>query len=188
MENEIFENMRNAIRRDDWEKVEDMLQTFGVSYFYDYDLPVTHGSTDRLLHLFAGKGELDLVKTLIENEWDINQRDELGYTALSSANLFKKTEVINYLLEKGIDVNIRWFAGRTICMEVALARDLEMLNTFCRYGADLSIKDDRGKDVLGYMRDAFAKQWITYVMDHQEEFSVEQIEYLKKYRLKCLFQ
>jgi ankyrin repeat protein len=53
----------------------------------------------------AEKGDLELVKSLIEKGVDINQADKTGQTALMGAAYYDHFDIIKYLVEHEADVN-----------------------------------------------------------------------------------
>ena len=54
----------------------------------------------------AWKGHTDIVKLLIENGADVNEKNALGWTPLGSAAYFGYTDVVKLLIEKGADIDV----------------------------------------------------------------------------------
>ena len=61
----------------------------------------------------AHTGELEVVKTLIENGADVNAQSRHGITALMYAASEGNFDIIKYLVEHGADVNIKSEDGET---------------------------------------------------------------------------
>ena len=77
-----------------------------------------------------------VVKKLLDQGADINQRDDNGRSALMFAAINAHYETMNMLLEHGADVNARSNVGGTALMAAALAGDLRMVKALLDQGAD----------------------------------------------------
>lgn len=62
----------------------------------------------RSLVIAAGGGHEKIVRLLLKNKADVNQADERGFTALSSAVLYRYTNTIKILLDHKADVNMSY--------------------------------------------------------------------------------
>ena len=63
------------------------------------------------------KGDLEIVKLLVENGADIDAKDNEGWSALMEASYEGHLKVVKYLVEKGIDrVNVKDNDGWTALM------------------------------------------------------------------------
>jgi ankyrin repeat protein len=63
--------------------------------------------------LFAAidKKHIDIVKSLLANGVDINEKDDFGWTALMWAAFKGDRETVKLLINHGADVNIKTFFG-----------------------------------------------------------------------------
>jgi hypothetical protein len=61
---------------------------------------------DRLLHIAARAGDLGTVELLVCAGQDVDQRGDMGCTALHCANMRKANGVIAFLLANGADRNL----------------------------------------------------------------------------------
>jgi ankyrin repeat protein len=66
--------------------------------------------------LMHAVGDLEMVKLLIANGADVNQKNVRGATALMAAAIDGTASVVRYLLEQGADVNARDKDGTTALM------------------------------------------------------------------------
>ena len=101
-------------------------------------------SNQNLLLQAAAKGELEAVKTLIEEGGDPNIRNELGQTPLHWAVGGSHTGVANALLKAGADPNAKDNDGLTPLHVVARKDGLEILDILLKAGADPNAKDNDG--------------------------------------------
>jgi Ankyrin repeats (3 copies) len=67
----------------------------------------------RELHRAAAKGNLKLVKWLVEKKADINAKDHYGHTALHEAADYGALKVVRFLVENNADVNAVDIFGNT---------------------------------------------------------------------------
>jgi hypothetical protein len=74
---------------------------------------------NEILHIAARKGELDHIRTLLENGADIDAIGDLGFTPLHSAALGGQARSIELLLSLGADTTIKNEFGQT-ALDVAL--------------------------------------------------------------------
>ena len=95
----------------------------------------SHGHT--VLMRAALDGNTETVKELIDQDADINQRDDNGRTALMFAVVNMHYKTMKVLLERGADVNAKSKQGGTALMAAALAGDLRMVQALLDTGADL---------------------------------------------------
>ena len=59
------------------------------------------------------KGDLEIVKLLVESGADIDAKDNDGWTALMRASWRGYLEIVQYLVEIGADINIKNKDGKT---------------------------------------------------------------------------
>lgn len=93
-----------------------------------------------LLHIAAEKGHEAVVKTLLDRDVDIDERDSCGSTALHLATKHKHEGVLRLLLENGADVNASDDSGWTPTHEAAENGFAAGLKLLARYGASLTLK------------------------------------------------
>ena len=95
------------------------------------------------LHFAAQDGDLERVKELIQEGYDINAFDQdLSWTPLHCAAQEGHIEVVKYLLSQGADVNAyeEEKIGETPLGQVAEECSYEMAETLIKAGADPTIQ------------------------------------------------
>ena len=97
---------------------------------------------DDELQIAAQQGDLELVKSLIEQGFEINAFDELGMTALHYAAKNEHYEVAAYLIEHGAEVNAHHepTIGNTPLGAIAGNCSLAMAQILVDAGADPTIR------------------------------------------------
>lgn len=101
------------------------------------------------LGLAAFKGDLDVIRALLDKGADINEQDRAGHTALHLAVINERVEAIRMLLEAGADVDItdHRFGFRPLHLS-ARKGNTGVSELLVRYGADLDAQSLRGKTAL----------------------------------------
>ena len=97
------------------------------------------------------RGDMRLVKTILEKGADVNAVDKGGATALIYAADGGHVKVVGLLLEKGADVNAKNKGGWTALMWAATgssSRRTEMVKLLIAKGADVNAKDQTGATAL----------------------------------------
>jgi ankyrin repeat protein len=88
----------------------------------------------------AGRGDLELIKTLLDKGVDVNGKNRTGGTPLTAAVANGQLDVARLLIETGADVNARDHFGRTALMEAAHIGRLELVALLIEKGADVNAK------------------------------------------------
>lgn len=108
------------------------------------DMLVKAGVKDTL-HAAAARGDLDSVKSFIENGVNVNIKNESfpKNTPLHYAAAFGRTEVVKYLIEKGANINIINEKGNTPLLNACgtNADNLENVRLLLKAGAKVNIKN-----------------------------------------------
>ncbi len=95
------------------------------------------------LHFAASDGDLEKVKQLVADGYDVNAFDEdLAHPPLHSAAMDEQIEVVKYLLSVGADVNEHddEKIGKTPLGQVADSCSVEMANLLIAAGANPTIR------------------------------------------------
>lgn len=96
----------------------------------------------------AGKGELELVKAMLDSGADPNMTDRKGLTPLMYAARKDEPEVIKLLLARGADIDAKDKSGWSALM-VAIKKDHpEMARMLLEHGANPHIVDPTGWNAL----------------------------------------
>jgi ankyrin repeat protein len=88
----------------------------------------------------ASKGNLEMVKLLIEKGADVEDKDKDGATVLVHATLMGNPEIVRFLIDKGADVNAQTSQGLTALMMAADQGNLEIVKFLIEKGADVNAK------------------------------------------------
>ncbi|KAK6356797.1 hypothetical protein TWF718_001138 [Orbilia javanica] len=102
----------------------------------------------RELHSALGKGNLDILKLVINSGADINARSEKGETALHIATKRSDSHIVDYLLKHGAVVDVAALNGRTALHESAINNRFEIARVLLDRGADVHALDTLGKTPL----------------------------------------
>jgi ankyrin repeat protein len=118
-----------------------LISSLAISLFFR-----TTAFCDDNLHKAAHRGDIELVRTLLKADFDPDERDSFGGTALHAAMFQSNTEIITLLIDHGFDVNARGsFNGYTPLHDAVWANNLEAAKILLKRGARTDI---RGKDDL----------------------------------------
>lgn len=98
------------------------------------------------LHKAAYNGDIELVRKILNNNVNPDERDSFGGTALHAAMFQKNTEIITLLINYGFDVNAQGLSnGYTPLHDAVWANNLAALEILLKHMAKTDI---RGKDGL----------------------------------------
>ena len=77
------------------------------------DLFSVNAYGDTILHLATCQNRLDILKTLLKNDFPLNKKGEHGYTALHEAIEQQNYLAALYLIKMGADLLVKNDAGKT---------------------------------------------------------------------------
>lgn len=88
----------------------------------------------------------DVVKTLIQNDTDvnINLNDKNGWIALHTACAFGQVSIAEMLLNHGANVNLKDTQGWSPIFVAAASGHEKIVKLLLKYGADIELKNDQG--------------------------------------------
>ena len=96
----------------------------------------------------ATKGQLDVVKLLINKGADINARGKSDKTALTVAASAGRWDMVKYLVEKGADINATGENDKTALMVAANAGRWDMVKYLVEKGANVNTTGENDKTAL----------------------------------------
>ena len=100
---------------------------------------------DDRLHKAAHGGDIDTVKTLLQQTVDPDERDAFGGTALHAAMFQQNADIIRLLIEHGFDVNAQGRSnGYTPLHDAVWANNLEAVKILLQHGAKTDIQAQDG--------------------------------------------
>jgi len=101
----------------------------------------------------AGSGELDKLQKLIEKDGaNVNAQGNLNRTALHTAAMQGKMEIVMYLCEKGANKNMISNSGETPLHLATMNGHISVVEYLIDEGSDFSIKTYSGKTPSDYAR------------------------------------
>lgn len=105
---------------------------------------------------------LDLVRRLISNGADVEEKDKRGRTALFCAVERQKLEVIEYLLSIGANVNCITNRQSTPLLTALRNRDIDAICSLLEHGATVDVKHSENKSCLHMAMNIFKNPDVRY--------------------------
>ncbi len=95
------------------------------------------------------KGNLEMVKLLVEEGFDIDECNSYGReTPLMKAAYYGKTEVVTYLLENGADIHATDYKGHTALLNAAYNGHNEVVEELLKKGAKINERNNYNWNAL----------------------------------------
>lgn len=107
----------------------------------------------KMIHSAAERGDLDVIRTLVQCGVGIDSPDENGDMALHYAAGAGQTDVVRYLLEAGADIDAPGRFKRTSLLYAAMEGRDEMVDFLCDKGARVDYICEKDMTALGLALD-----------------------------------
>ena len=104
------------------------------------------------IHNAARRGNLNLVRALLNQGVPVNSRDQAGYTPLHLASRRGLLSVVQELLKRGAHVNPRSIHGYTPLHVAAIANNPNIVHALIKAGANPKYGNIYGYDASTYSR------------------------------------
>ncbi len=93
----------------------------------------------------AEKGDVKTIEKMVEAKFDLNKRDNDGWTALMLAALNNHRVTSTSLIKSGADLNLSDPLGMTALMAASVAGNKRLVETMVKYGAYIEQEDSVGE-------------------------------------------
>lgn len=107
---------------------------------------------NNLLIKATSNNRIEVVRTLIDSDYDLNETDERKRTALVISTAANYQEIAKLLLEAGCNPNVSDEFGQTALIYAIVNKNLEIVELLLKYGAEIDLKDFSGKTALDMAR------------------------------------
>ena len=119
---------------------------------------------NNLLIEAASTNRIEVIRTLIDSDYDLDETDERKRTALVIATAANYQEIAKLLLEAGCNPNVSDEFGQTALMYAIVNKNLEIAELLLKYDAKVDLKDFNGKTALDMARrKSFSSQFGTVI-------------------------
>ena len=126
--------------------------------YYSYNFVANAKIIDDEKNAFAlldacASGKSDVVKSLIENNADINAKYSNGHNALHYASMNDRVKIVKFLLENGADINAKSFSGHTALYLASMHGNVETVKLLLENGAIINNSESiNGYDNIDIVR------------------------------------
>ena len=106
-------------------------------------IPVGGQHTGSRLVEAASRGQVEKVRTLLEEGARINQKSQEGVTALIAASAQGHVRTVELLLDRGADLEAKDREGSTALTQAAMLGHNRIVTALIEAGAEISIQDQQ---------------------------------------------
>src|SRR5262249_25920577 len=112
----------------------------------DPNLAMANGRTP--LMAAANRGDVDVMRALVDAKAAINTRDGAGETALILAAADGNPQAVRFLLDRGADARVRTKRNETALGNAGTAGNEETVRLLIEHGAEVNVRNIRGYSPL----------------------------------------
>jgi ankyrin repeat protein len=121
---------------------------FATSHEFPITPPRKPLRTSSLLHIAIARGQVDVIRSLLDAGWPADLLAADGLSPLHWALVRDDTAIITLLLERGSSIDVRSTEGATPLMNAVQDRSIEKVTFLLDHGADPNAADRRGFTAL----------------------------------------
>lgn len=110
----------------------------------------TNTNLNKLIIYASLADNKEIIKLLIENNFNINEQTSNGWTPLMFASKLNSVEIAKNLIKKNANLNLQNQDGLTALMIAAKLNNIEIVQLLIDNGADINIKDNLEQTALSY--------------------------------------
>ena len=118
------------------------------------------------LQTAAQYGQLDIVRSLLDEGSDVNETDNLRMTALHAASASGRLEIAKLLVERGAHVNSRSINGWTPLQNASKHGHAEITRLLLDHGAEVNVKTRRMQTALHLASDVGCFRTTLLLVEH----------------------
>lgn len=100
-----------------------------------------------LFGIVSRNGSTDMLKSLIDDGFNINARDIYGSTAIIGASVARNKDIVQLLIDNDVDINAT-YKGYSALMFASINGDIDIVKLLITADADVDIKSKSGKNAL----------------------------------------
>lgn len=116
----------------------------------------------------------EIIRLLVNQVEDqINMEDEDGYSILTNAIMFNKSDVLDVLLEKEVDVNKLYNGASALHYACSEGVSVEIIEKLVQSGADINLKDSNGNTPLMRSIKELNDDLINYLLNLEIDIDVK---------------
>jgi hypothetical protein len=131
-----------------------------------------HKETNENLISAAFKGDLNVVRSLLNKGEDVYRKNEYGTTALQQAVAMNYKKIVSLLIEKGADVNAKDNEVNTILIHAAWSSNKDIIRLLLEKGADVYAKNNKGSTALVHAVSGGNKYAIEIISQAQQDKTI----------------
>ncbi|ACE06416.1 hypothetical protein Aasi_1071 [Candidatus Amoebophilus asiaticus 5a2] len=120
----------------------------GALDLFEVNITVDDQQDSAVLHWAAASGDVEMVKVLLTEGFNVYANDSHGNSSLHFAAINNHPETIHLLLQSGINVNVKNKDGNTALHGAAVYGYIEVIQALLAQGADVNSKNKDGNSVL----------------------------------------
>ena len=157
---------------EDLREVKNSLQRLALGNDWCWSEPV---------HIAAKEGAVKLIKFVLETSYDMNARNNIGWTALHLACEYGRTEIVQLIIQSskdfGIDLNAKDIYRSTAWHEACCYGQTETAQLIIQsskdFGIDLNAKDDDGWTALHFACNRGQTETVQMILKNWKEFGID---------------